>query len=128
MLKNAHRYLHVFFTLAFILVGVSPACEFISGNNGFIEICTADGSVKQIAVSDKYNPSSDSKPASEHKTAKKDCGFCFANTHISKNLLSYNVIKLTQNKLNIAIKAEHLAYKHYSYSNFQQRAPPSHIA
>lgn len=67
------RIIHCFIILALALAAVSPACEFISGQN-VIEICTSDG-IKRIALP--------GEPADEgHEYAKQDCAFCFAQTHL----------------------------------------------
>lgn len=69
-------YIHILAALAFILTGISPACEFISGKATFheIEICAFEG-IKTIKVADEQAPKQDHK-------AKQDCGFCFAQSHL----------------------------------------------
>ena len=64
--------------LAFILVGISPACAFISGESSFMEICTSNG-IERIAVNDSFDPSA---PTPDQNHAEKpDCAFCFTQTH-----------------------------------------------
>jgi hypothetical protein len=77
LLTGARSYLHVFFILAFIFAGVSPACKFISGQFDFIEICGFDG-IKTVAVDQSQNPDQ----PDHTKMAQNDCAFCFNHTNV----------------------------------------------
>ncbi len=123
--------------LAFITAGVSPACAFISGKEGYIEICASDGSLKTIKVSegsDLYNLLEMSNEDTDIKDNKKpehfkkqDCQFCFSNSNISKSLLTTNTINSINNASFIAIGSGSIAFKSAKLSFFQSRAPPLFI-
>ncbi len=72
------RFIHCLVILAFLTVGISPACKFISGQMVDLEICTPEGlQTIQIAADKTPEPQ---KPQKHQKT--DDCAFCFAQTHL----------------------------------------------
>lgn len=75
----------IFFVLilAIASAGMSPACAFMSGKTSLIEICTADGSVKTIAVPADQAPADESSDHEKSQSGKtgKNCAFCFAQDH-----------------------------------------------
>ena len=65
--------------IAFVTMGISPACHFINGAdaNGYIEICTDEDEVQRITLAEAgFAPKP--KPAHNHEHAQPDCAFCFA--------------------------------------------------
>ena len=78
-------YLHTLAILALILMGVSPACKFISGGESFMEICTVNG-IERIAMNDTPADA----PDDEHGK-NTDCAFCFTQT----NLKSFQTASIT---------------------------------
>lgn len=76
------RTVNLLVIVALILMGISPACKFISGasaadGQGVIEICTADGLVKRIALADGQEVPE--TPPHNHDKNMNDCMFCFAH-------------------------------------------------
>lgn len=75
-MKRHWRYLNVFLViLALVSAGISPACAFISGKTSLIEICTADGIVKTVAVTEDGRQVSPLDHEGD-KAKKSDCAFC----------------------------------------------------
>lgn len=74
-------YIHALVIVSIILVGVSPACAFISGNSSFIQICAADGSIQSVEVDAALDPFAEPMPISEHLEAMEQCAFCFSMDH-----------------------------------------------
>lgn len=135
---RAHRFLHVFFIFAFFMAQVSPACAFISGKSGSLEVCGADGVLRAVNVPASYDlsdlvlktkgqlPDDKQKPA--HSKAN-DCGFCFAQTHMTKALTSAQSIDISMPlTATIRIGARNIAYHSYLSQIAQPRAPPHSFA
>lgn len=62
---------------AIVTAGISPACAFVNGGKGVIQICDSEGIVKNIEVPEEYLPFlPDEKQTKEHENAVKDCSFC----------------------------------------------------
>lgn len=76
MKRHLRHFGFLLLILALISAGISPACAFISGKTSLIEICTADGGIKTIAVTEdgRQTPIPDT---ADHKSKKADCIFCF---------------------------------------------------
>ncbi len=114
-------FLHFIVVLAVFLSAASPACKFISG--GMLEICAADGSLKNIALPDGYQ--SPDAPVEKEKAAKDDCPFCFAQTHLKSNktadiaIVAYTVFVMA---LIAAWASGH--YRRYELDSLSARAPP----
>ena len=71
--------------LSILTMGISPACDFISGSDnapeGYIEICSDDGEIRLISLAEA-GLSPDTKPAHQHHASKSiDCAFCFTAAH-----------------------------------------------
>lgn len=64
---------------AFILVGISPACKFISGEAYAMEICKPDGTIVIMVMNEDGSVTEKEKPAQHADT---DCAFCFTNQNI----------------------------------------------
>lgn len=75
--KSKHIWLNCLILLAFISVGISPACKFISGQASFVEICGVDGIKTVRLAADELPP----EPV-HHDKASSECGFCIASAHI----------------------------------------------
>ena len=128
------KILNAFFILCFVLAGVSPACAFISGkSSAYIEICSADGSLKKVKISDnetvaalyQFLEKDKPKPEQPQKHAQKDdCGFCFSNTHISKALVSTITMLNSPDYGVVKIGLGSVRFKSVSDFHFQSRAPP----
>ena len=62
--------------VAFATMGVSPACHFISGDAGYIEICNADNEIQRITLAEAgLKPTA---PAHKSQSERVDCMFCIA--------------------------------------------------
>ena len=67
-------FVQFFVVLALFSAGISPACQFRSGESNLIEICTPFG-VKQIAFS--FDGRAPAPPPNEkHNKAAEQCAFC----------------------------------------------------
>lgn len=122
------KILHIFLILAFVLAQISPACAFVSGKSGLIEICAADGSLKTIAVDAKYAQSSQTSSPEKHKAHDRadDCGFCFAQAHIKKlSAQQQDALPLISRTSVLRTGAGSIVYKSVDTDFFQARAPPS---
>lgn len=71
-------YAHLLVLVAFVLAGISPACQFVSGSAqaGMQEICTLAG-IKLLP----NNPATPDAPDLPTQQTLKDCPFCFARDH-----------------------------------------------
>ncbi len=74
------RFLYVVLMVAMVMATVSPACAFVSGGKSWIQICGADGSIRQVEVPAAMDPFADPQPDTpqDHHQAQPDCAFCFA--------------------------------------------------
>lgn len=115
---NFMRAFHVLVLAALVLSGASPACEFISGGKSLIEICAADGSLKTIAVDDNQTPTE-----GKHQNAKKDCAFCFAQTHLKSAKAGSITLALVKTSIKADTKPP-VFYTVSTYITTQPRAPP----
>jgi len=77
-------YIHALVIASIIMVGISPACAFISGKS-MIEICAPDGTIQVIEVDAAFDPFAqtpkDTMPLSEHLEGLDQCSYCFAMDH-----------------------------------------------
>ena len=113
-------YIHILVALAFILTGISPACEFISGKQSFheIEICGFDG-IKTIKVADEQSPEPDHK-------AKQDCGFCFAQSNIKLAKVPPQIFTAyAENAAHVISTGQGIHAVRPELSVLSPRAPPS---
>jgi hypothetical protein len=89
------RFLRYLVIICLVLAGISPACQFISGQS-LMEICGADGNVKTAPIPEElaaYQPGADEQPPTdETHRDMPDCAFCFAQTHFSSLQASYAVV------------------------------------
>ena len=115
--------LQVFFVLAFFLGHVSPVCAFISGNTQLLEICSADGTLKTIAVSGDFDPIQGEKKQQHAKA--KDCAFCVFQSQLSKNPDVLHDVPLIRSVAAAILSAEVLPSNSLKYTQAQPRAPPS---
>lgn len=130
------KFLQAFFILAFVLAQVSPACAFVSGKTGSLEVCTEDGTLKTIKVPVRYDLTAFIKKGSPDKNSKhthhkeaEQCGFCFAHSHLTKTTISSAQITLPLTVTSVLhIGAGSIAYKSYTSIQFQPRAPPTFVA
>lgn len=124
------KALHLFFILAFVLAGISPACKFISGEKSFMEICFSDGSLKKIEVPAEYNAllakagqTQQQKQGSHEKG--NDCAFCFAQSSLSKHNAPSSVILTNLTGQSLTIGAGTFALRGTQPLLFQSRGPPA---
>ena len=73
-LSDARHFLYLCLIAAFLLSGISPVCQWVSGKVSLIEICSTDG-LKTIAVPLEISPGN---PQQQNHDKKPDCLFCFA--------------------------------------------------
>ena len=115
-------YINILATLAFILVGISPACAFISGESAFMEICTANG-IERVAVNEDMDPSA---PDQDQDHAQKpDCGFCFTQTHqktFQTASLDLSALTYALKNTNATLHSTHIERAELSVQN--PRGPP----
>ena len=138
MKNTGSKILNGFFIGAFILALISPACAFVSGKSGYIEICASDGSSQKIEISKDdaayalyalLNESQDTQEnlPSEGDANKGDCGFCFAQTHISKDMLSADAVLFIQRGDFLAVGSGTTAFKAAAVNAYYSRGPPLFI-
>lgn len=131
------KALNAFFIFAFVMAGISPACAFISGKSGYLQVCASDGSLKTIKVSegsDLYalyeltnkDQSNQTDQNPEH-AKKQDCGFCFANSNITKTLLSSGSVQVFNHGSFIPAGSGTIVFKSAFSSYYQPRGPPLFI-
>lgn len=85
--------------LALVFSAASPACKFISGKANILEICAADGSLKQIPMPEGYKSPLPEKPERKNHSAKDSCAFCFAAAHAKP---------LASGRIAVSFPAQHL--------------------
>lgn len=132
MKQRVHHYLHVFFLLAFITAGISPACQFVSGKKTLMQICFSDGSLKTVELAGQFNPyellgqnNKTKKTDKSHAREKQqDCGFCFAQSHQLKMPLASIELAVGPVSSDLTLGAGSFAYKAYELNAFQSRGPP----
>lgn len=131
---RTHRFVHVFLIFAFIMAQVSPACAFVSGKMGLLEICGADGTVQVIEVPAAYDltglmEQQNSTQAPEHQKASKQCAFCFAQNYLIKHFQPAIEVAMPLIEAGIlVIGAGSVIYKSYFSNGFQARGPPFFFA
>ncbi|MCD8563147.1 MAG: hypothetical protein LRY54_03720 [Alphaproteobacteria bacterium] len=75
-------FIHFLVIAGLVLSTISPACAFIGGQgNDSIQICGADGQVKEVTVAEDFNPEALLKGAgksspSPSKQLSQQCPFC----------------------------------------------------
>ena len=74
MIQKFH--IHALVIVSIIMVGISPACAFISGKS-MIEICAPDGTIEKVEVDSAFDPFAETMPLSEHLEAMEQCSYCF---------------------------------------------------
>ncbi len=120
--------LHAVVLLAFVTVGISPACASFSGKSHFIEICTSDGSLRTVKVSSEYASADIGKQDNETQPKtrlKSDCGFCFVQTHFDG--VSLDVFDLSSLSYNVQA-IEGLRYSltvDKPFKSFNSQGPPA---
>ena len=81
-MKKRFHFIHALIIIAIVMVGISPACAFISGKSSVIQICAADGSLQNVEVDEAFDPFAEPIPVStDHLEALDKCPFCFASSH-----------------------------------------------
>lgn len=110
---------------AIVTAGISPACAFVNGGKGFIQICDSEGEAKNIEVPEEYLPFlPQDKQTKPHENAVKDCTFCMFSSH-AKAFKSQRFPAL------ITVKGDYIAVtsgtylpQSINYTPFQPRGPP----
>lgn len=72
-------FVHIVVVFAIFMMGISPACKFISGEAYAMEICKADGTVVVMVMNEDGTLTEKEKPGQHLET---DCAFCFSNSHL----------------------------------------------
>lgn len=65
--------------LGLVFSTISPACAFMSGQAGVMEICGADGTIKTVSLPAEYDPFAtvdEQAPAPDSKSGSGKCPFC----------------------------------------------------
>ncbi len=119
------HFIYALVIAAFTLSGISPACDFISGNKNFIEICAADGSLKTIALSNNGKLLDQSEESEHHSSTKNDCSFCFAQTHSKGlSLTTSNFTTVFERLTNLQGSLSSYIQNTSLYRDHAPRAPP----
>jgi hypothetical protein len=75
-------FVHLLVIAGLVLSTISPACAFMAGQGGMIQICGSDGSVKTIQVAEEFDPSgllkNQKAPSAPGKTLTQQCPFCIS--------------------------------------------------
>lgn len=114
------KYVHILVALSLVLALASPACKFISGQ--MIEICAADGTLKNIMVSPDQAPPAPHDPADK----KSSCDFCLLHSEFKglaggmAQILIYFILISTVTAAWIARR-----YKRFELHSLSARAPPA---
>lgn len=123
------KSLRLFFVLAFVLAGISPACKFISGQKSFMDICFSDGSLKRVEVPAEYNPlmaRADTSQQQEDRHKDHDCSFCFAQSSLGKNTPASAALMLVNPPAQIVpLGAGSFALAGAEHASFHSRGPPA---
>lgn len=111
---------------AIVTAGISPACAFVNGGKGFIQICDSEGDVKNIEVPEEYLPFlPEDKQTKQHENAVKDCTFCIFSA-TSKTFKTQNFPSLITVKGDyIAVSSGTLLPHSLDDAPFQPRGPPT---
>lgn len=133
MVLNCRTLVAFIMIFAFVSAQISPACAFVSGRGGMIEICAEDGSIQTIQVSAQYDISAllskkDTTGDHDHrpKDMSKECSFCFAQSHMAKGQISAPLTFSAPAPSDMMrIGAGTIVYSSYSGGSFQPRAPPA---
>jgi len=124
---NARKfYIHALVILAIVMVGISPACAFISGNSSFIQICAADGSVQSIEVDAALDPFAEKAPIStDHLDAMEKCPFCFASSHQKYGEAQSSSISFHVNSRYLIVSNGNAIPLGSTRVSYQPRGPPT---
>lgn len=122
-------FIQVLIVFALTSAGISPACNFINGNgeNGWIQICTSDGTIKKVSIDINQAPfyQEQNQDETTHKSAAlDDCAFCLSHAN-GKTLMTHGA--LVSNPLQhsyLKISGGMFAPKSLKALNYQPRAPP----
>jgi hypothetical protein len=112
----------VFFVLAFFLGHVSPVCAFITGKTQYLEICSSDGTLRTIAVSEAFDPLSEGKQKS---VKTKECAVCVFQAQLSKNTDALYDAPLMNSVDAPVFSAGAIVSTSFKYAQAQPRAPPA---
>ena len=74
-------YIHALIIVSIVMVGISPACAFISGESS-IEICAPDGTLQTIEVDKAFDPFAEIPSIADHLEAMEQCSYCFSFDHV----------------------------------------------
>jgi hypothetical protein len=124
-IKQAH--IHIFLILTLILAGVSPACQFISGQS-IMEICGADGSVKtadmpQDLAAFVAAPAPE-LPAETDHADMPDCAFCVSSASVKLVLADSAAVPVPTSADPKLLNARSAASKPALHSAYRPRGPP----
>lgn len=120
-------FIQALIVFALVSAGISPACNFINGSdNGWIQICASDGTVKKVKVDAGQLPFAQEgeEPESQEHMALDDCAFCFSHTH-GKSLAALDVsISNPIQYSYLKVSSGTFAPKSLNAHTYQPRAPP----
>jgi hypothetical protein len=119
------KFWTVLLIVAFATMGVSPACNFISGDEGYIEICNADNEIRRITLAE-----AGIKPATPvntpHKSERVDCMFCVAGA-AGKLAAAQSVLIETPGGDYLSNRRGSFYPKAFKGAYFDARGPPSSV-
>jgi len=120
-------YINALVIFSIIMVGISPACAFISGTS-FIQICAADGSVQTVEVDAALDPFAQSAnkqmPLSDHLEAMEQCSYCFAMDHYKYGEAYSQVITISALPRYLAVSQGTAIPVGSKLTLYQPRGPP----
>lgn len=121
---NARQfYIHALVVFAIVMVGISPACAFISGK-GLIQICAPDGTVQTIEVDAAFDPFAEVPSLSDHLEAMEQCSYCFAMDHQKYGEAIFQTIVLTALPRYLAVSNGTAIPLGSRLTLYQPRGPP----
>ena len=123
-----HAFRHFVFSLliaAFVTMGVSPACEFISSGQNTIELCNELGETQEITLAEAgLNPSQNEH---NHKV-EEPCMFCFSYAH-GHSIVPSDTAKALPLLAGAYLKTGSGLYvpRSLEHAPFNPRAPPTPV-
>lgn len=121
------RYLSILVIVSLVLAGISPACRFISGKTLY-EICGFSEDKVVAPIDDAllaYLP--DQPPEDDHESAKDDCVFCFAQSHLKLAKVPDAEVPVIMTGFEPLQPRAGPIFAAYDFLAYAPRGPPSHI-
>lgn len=122
------KFAALFILIAVISAPISPACAFLSGDHdNVIELCSADGSIQTIVVDPVTGQRLPANQTEHSDQVKKDCGFCFLQSHFKSQTASDTHINAFIHGDYLITSAGTVIPNRLAIAYYQAQAPPSFI-